>query len=38
MLVQALDTKPTIERLDERIFRGLSWPAEVERYAVEVRP
>ena len=38
MLVQALDTKSTIERLDERIIRGLSWPAEVELHAVEVRP
>jgi hypothetical protein len=38
MLVQALDTKPTIERLDERIICGLSWPAEVELHAVEVRP
>ncbi len=38
MLVQALDTKSTIERLDERIIRGLPWPAEVELHAVEVRP
>jgi hypothetical protein len=38
MLVQALDTKSTIERLDDRIIRGLSWPAEVELHAVEVRP
>ena len=29
MLVQALDTKPTIERLDERMLRGLSWPAKL---------
>ena len=38
MLVQALDTKPTIERLDERIICGLSWPAEVELHAVEGGP
>jgi hypothetical protein len=38
MLVQALDTKPTIERLDERIICGLSWPSEVELHSVEVRP
>ena len=30
MLVQTLVAKPTIERLDERIIRWLSWPAEVE--------
>ena len=38
MLVQALDTKPTIERLVECIIRGLSWPAEVELGAVEGGP
>ena len=38
MLVQALDTKPTIERLDERIIRGLSWPTEVELHAVKGGP
>ncbi len=30
MLVQTLVAKPTIERLNERIIRWLSWPAEVE--------
>jgi hypothetical protein len=38
VLIQALVAKPTIERLDERIIRGLSWPAEVEPHAVEGGP
>ena len=38
VLVQALDTKPTVERLDERIIRGLSWPAGVELNAIEGGP
>jgi hypothetical protein len=38
VLVQALVTKPSIERLDHRIIRGLSRPAEVELHAIEVRP
>ena len=38
VLVQTLVAKPTIERLNERIIRWLSWPAEVELYAVEVSP
>ena len=29
VLVQTLVAKPTIERLNERIIRWLSWPAEV---------
>jgi hypothetical protein len=37
MLVQALDTKPAVERFDHCVIRGLSWPAEVELYAVELR-
>jgi hypothetical protein len=38
VLVQTLVAKPTIERLNERIIRWLSWPAEVELHAVEVSP
>jgi hypothetical protein len=38
VLIQALVTKPSIERLDHRIIRGLSRPAEVELHAVEVGP
>ncbi len=37
VLVQTLVAKPTIERLNERIIRWLSWPAEVELHAIEVR-
>ena len=35
MLVQALDTKPTIERLDERIICGLSWDERAGFYLAE---
>ena len=35
VLIQALVTKPSIERLDHSIIRGLSRPAEVELHAVE---
>ena len=38
VLVQTLVAKPTIERLNERIIRWLSWPAEVELHAARVRP
>ena len=38
VLVQALVTKPSVERLDHRIIRGLSRPAEVELHTVEVGP
>jgi hypothetical protein len=38
VLVQALVAKPTIERLDERIICGLSWPAEVKLHAIEGGP
>ena len=36
VLVQTLVAKPTIERLNERIIRWLSWPAEVELHAARV--
>jgi hypothetical protein len=38
VLVQALVTKPSVERLDHRIIRGFSRSAEVELHAVEVGP
>ena len=37
VLVQAPVAKPTVERLDHCVIRGLSWPAEVELHAIEVR-
>ncbi len=38
VLVQALLAELPVERFDERVIRGSSWPAEVKFDAVEVGP
>src|SRR5471030_1668682 len=36
--VKAFSSYPCVERFDEGIVRGRSWPGEVELHAVQVRP
>ena len=38
VLFQAFGPQPAVERLDQSVIRGPSWPTEVQAYVAQVRP